>query len=72
MLRELVAETSENLHVLTRLSARQTFNELCRRESLQTYNSSSASQVILCLVWNAKFHYNAYNIFTAAPPAGPL
>jgi len=32
--RELVLETSENLYNLTRLSVRQTFIELCRRESL--------------------------------------
>ena len=31
--RELVPETPEPLHTLTRLSARETFNELCRSES---------------------------------------
>jgi len=33
---ELVLESSENLHILTRLSARENFIEFCRRESFKT------------------------------------
>jgi len=37
---ELVSETSENFHILMRLSARKYFIEFCRRESFKTYNVS--------------------------------
>jgi hypothetical protein len=33
---ELVPETSENLNILTRLSAPENFIECCRRESFET------------------------------------
>jgi len=33
---ELVAETSQNLHILTRLSAWESFIEFCRRENFRT------------------------------------
>jgi len=33
----VVAETSENLHILTLLSVREIFIEFCRRESFKTY-----------------------------------
>ena len=33
----VVAETSENLHILALLSAREMFIEFCRRESFKTY-----------------------------------
>jgi len=35
---ELGAETSENLHILTRMTARENFTEFCRRGSSKTYN----------------------------------
>jgi len=34
---ELVAETSENLHILTRMSARENFIEFCRRGNFYAY-----------------------------------
>jgi len=34
---ELVAKTSENLRILTRMSARQNFIEFCRRENFYAY-----------------------------------
>jgi len=33
---ELVPEKSENLHILTQLSARENITEFCRRESFKT------------------------------------
>jgi len=35
---ELATETSENLLILTRLSARENFTDFFRRESFKTYN----------------------------------
>jgi len=35
---ELVSETSENLHILALLSARETFIGFCRHESFKTCN----------------------------------
>ena len=35
---DVVPEMSENLHILTRLSARENIIELCRHESFKTYN----------------------------------
>jgi hypothetical protein len=37
MVMELVTETSENLHVFTRLSAWEHLIEFCRHESTKTY-----------------------------------
>jgi len=34
---ELVAETSETLHILTRMSARENFVEFCCRENFYAY-----------------------------------
>jgi hypothetical protein len=35
-----VSETSENFHILMRLSAREYFIEFCHREGLEAYNVS--------------------------------
>ena len=37
MVTELAPETSENLHILTRLSSRETFIKFCRPESSKIY-----------------------------------
>lgn len=37
---EIVSETSENFHILTRLSAREYYIEFYRREGFKTYNVS--------------------------------
>jgi hypothetical protein len=34
---DLVPETPESLHILTRLPAREHFIDLCRREGFKTY-----------------------------------
>jgi hypothetical protein len=38
---ELAPETSENLHIFMRLSARENFIEFCRRESFETSREES-------------------------------
>ena len=42
---ELVAETSQNLHILTRLSARETFIEFCRRWLLTEPNQKVSESI---------------------------
>jgi len=51
---EIIPETLEKLHILTRLTTRENFVEFCRRESFKAYINTDYSQfgsVLSALSW---------------------